>query len=327
MVSRVVAVLVVLAVQIPAARADSPKLAEARRAVDEVRFDDARRLLVEAVAEGGNSPAALAQIYELSASTAIVLGQRDLAEQYYRRWLALDPAAKLPDGSSPKLQEALVAAQAFMAAHGRLAVKAERRSSTEIDVIAESDPLAMVASAALDVPTAAPSPFGADHRLHLATATAATAWVYVLDEHGNHVADVAIAAAAAPVDPKDRDPILPPHTDVPERSFAHRWTTWAVPSVAFLTAGGVLGIIALNQQDQLDQSLAKSGQHFFPDVDGDRKSIRRNATIGIALGSVGLVLGIPATIFYIQDRRPWTIGPLALGAVPTPNGFAVAGTF
>ena len=41
------------------ASADSLHLAEARKAVDEVRYDDAQKLLVAAIQDGTNSPAVL----------------------------------------------------------------------------------------------------------------------------------------------------------------------------------------------------------------------------------------------------------------------------
>ena len=85
-----------------AADADSTKLDEARAAIESVRYDDARALLEDALQNGGNSPAELTEIYRLSASTAIVLGQRALADTYFRSWLALDPQASLPIGAATK---------------------------------------------------------------------------------------------------------------------------------------------------------------------------------------------------------------------------------
>ena len=323
MVSRVlivVGVVLGLASSAASSRADSPRLAEARSAIDNVRYDDARRLLVDAVNAGGNSPTALRQIYELSASTAVVLGQRELAEQYYRRWLALDPAAKLADGAAPKLQEAFVAAQSYMAAHGRLVVKAERRSPTEIEVIAESDPLAMANAAALE--GTSPTTF-ADHRVRLTTEANVAARVVVLDDRGNQLAEIAVARFD-PVARPIRDPIRRDPETTTSQSFIRRWTTWAVPSAACLIAGSVFGIVALTKQTTLEDSLDHSGEHFFRDVDDDHKSIRRNATLGIALGSAGALLAIPAAVFLVTGRT-WTLG--ALSVVPRTDGLAIAGSF
>jgi hypothetical protein len=192
MVSRTTLVAALLGVLLGAlpARADSPKLVDARRAVEAVDYEAARRLLLEALRDGDNSPAAVGEIYRLSARAAIVLGERDLAEQYYRRWLAIDPTAALPGDTAPKLREPFVAAQAYIAAHGRLLARAERTSTGEVDVELVADPLAMArAAAALGPGRNAPVPFGGDHKAHLAAATR----IAVVDDAGNRLLEVDVA--------------------------------------------------------------------------------------------------------------------------------------
>jgi hypothetical protein len=121
------------------ARADNAKLVDARREIAAVHYDVARGLLVEALEVGGSSPAELYEIYRLSASTAVVLGHADLAEQFYRRWLAVDPRAALGDDESPKLRAPFVAAQAYIQGHGRLVVSAVASGDqTDVAVLAGS---------------------------------------------------------------------------------------------------------------------------------------------------------------------------------------------
>ncbi|HEV7558560.1 MAG TPA: hypothetical protein VGO00_23985, partial [Kofleriaceae bacterium] len=123
------------------AYAGSSKLAEARDAIAAVRYNDAQPLLAAALDEGGNHPAEVIEIYRLSASTAIVLGQPDVADQFYRRWLALAPDATLPDTVAPKLREPFKVAQLYMASRGRLVVDVHRKtvgSSDQIDVVVET---------------------------------------------------------------------------------------------------------------------------------------------------------------------------------------------
>jgi len=313
------------------ARADSPKLGEAETAIEQVRYDDARRLLVEAIETGDNSPAAVRRIYELSASTAIVLGQRELGEQYYRRWLALQPDARLPDGSSPKLTEAFVAAQAFMAAHGRLIVRAARdATSDEVDVAVESDPLHMAAAIAVAGAAGSRVAIGADHHARLA-AGAAALQIDIVDEHGNHLLVLDVGAAVATLPPPVAGPTGP--IDDASPPLSRRWTTWAVPAGVFLAGGLALGTLAITEQGQLDGDLAKSGEHFFDDIQDRHDKIRLHATIAIALGGVGLVFAIPATIFYVRAQRPWQIGTGVRGVQVTvrpilgPGVAGVAGTF
>ncbi len=306
--SRVLALAVVALIAPAIAHAD--KLADARQAIDEVRYDDARGLLVEALDVGGNSTTAVRQIYELSASTAIVLGQRDLGEQYYRRWLAIDPGAKLPDGSSPKLVEAFVAAQSYMAAHGRLIVKAARTSASVVDVVVESDPLSMAASAAR-------TPFGADRHARVDVVPGPMT-IAILDEHGNHLVDLEVAAAM--VESRPDRPVISPRAE--QRPFSRRWTTWAVPSGAFLVAGAILGALAITEQDELDTALSNSGEHFFSEIDDQHRKIKLHATIAIGLASTSALLAIPAVVFYVRGRKPWSLTPSIV-----PNGVSVTGRF
>ncbi|HSS02139.1 MAG TPA: hypothetical protein VLM79_34005 [Kofleriaceae bacterium] len=180
----VIAALLGLLLAAVPARADSPKLVDARRAVEAVDYEAARRLLLEALRDGDNSPTAMAEIYRLSARAAVVLGERDLAEQYYRRWLAIDPAAALPGDTAPKLREPFVAAQAYIAAHGRLLARAERTPTGEIDIELIADPLAMArAAAALGTSHSAAALFGGDRKAHLAAGSR----IAIVDDAGNRL--------------------------------------------------------------------------------------------------------------------------------------------
>jgi hypothetical protein len=308
-------VIVVLVACLGTAHADSPKLAEARTAVDQVRYDDAQRLLVEALAAGGNSVAAVREIYQLAASTAVVLGQRELGEQYYRRWLALDPAAKLPDGSSPKLVDAFVAAQAYMAAHGRLMANAQLRGS-QVDVIVEADPLHMAVSVSAGGPPVAL----VDRRARVT----ATNRVAILDDRGNQL--VVLDVIAEPTSPVVPAPIVRPPSGTPPPRRSRGWIVWAVPSAALVIAGGVFGALAIKQERELDDVITASGEHFFSEVEGKSGTIERNATIGIALGGAGLLLAIPATVFYVRGQRA-SFGRVSLQPVVHAQGLGVAGVF
>jgi hypothetical protein len=309
--------LVVILLLLATATARADKLADARKAVDEARFDEARKLLVEAIDAGGNPPVAVRQIYELSASTAIVLGERDLGEQYYRRWLALDPNAKLPAGSSPKLVEVFVAAQAYMAAHGRLVVRASRLGEHEVEVVVDSDPLAM-ATAAIS-PTGIRASFGADRKARVDGLRDAMT-IAILDEHGNGLLDLAVPALTVISIPDSRVTRVPME---PKRSVITRWQTWAIPSAAFLIAGGILGAIAVTEHDELDNAIANSGLNFFPDVEAKQRKVRQHATLAIGLGATAALLAIPAVVFYVRAQRPWKLGPV----IGPNNTIGITGRF
>lgn len=274
----VLLVLLVLRVLAGIARADNPKnpkLAAARKAIEAVRYDDARGLLVEALQAGTSGPAELREIYQLSAATAVVLGQNDLAEQYYRRVLSLDPDARLPADASPKLRQPFIGAQAYMAAHRRLDARAARRGR-RIEVTVVADPLGMVAAVTVIVGgeafpevavTGAPivlEPRGAAER------------IVMLDEHGN-----TLRAIAVPADGVERP--AAPHVPV-----VRRWVTWAIPAVV-ATGTGVAFLIAGQQaKGRLDDILAASGGYYLAEAEQERRTWRDDTLVSnIAFAAAG----------------------------------------
>lgn len=321
-----------LALAAAPARADSPHLAEARRAVEAVDYDAARRLLVDALHDGGNSPAAMREIYRLSARAAVVLDQRELAEQFYRRWLAIDPDAALPDDTAPKLRAPFVAAQAYIAAHGRLRATARRTPAGEIDVELIADPLAMAhAAAALD-PAARrpPAVFGAERRVRLAEAPR----VAILDDRGNHLieleptAAVATAPAAAAPAAAVPAPSATPATAPPPESLAEdrppwtrRWLTWAIPTGVFALGAAGFGIAALASYGNARTITASSGDHHLSDAQDSVGRGRTFVWITIGAGAAAVACAIPTAIYLARDlRHPRvvaapTVAPGALGLV------------
>lgn len=287
------------------AHADSPKLEQARKAIDEVRFDDAQRLLVGALADGGNSPAAVREIYKLSASTAVVVGQREVGEQNYRRWIALDASASIGAGVAPKLREPFEAAQAYVAAHGRLTAVATRVSATVIDV-SVTDPLAMAVSATIVGGT--PVPLSTEHRAQLAPPSAGAVTVAVLDDRGNRLVEVTAGpaptapAVAGPMMNPVPEPIEPEHPE-PEGKRFRVWIVFAVPSAVLLLTGVGFAYAASEDWATVNEAIADSTRRRYYDVEAKQD----RATTFTALGSValgfGVVLAVPALIFYARARN------------------------
>jgi hypothetical protein len=239
MVARLAIVLVFVGTG--SAYADSAKLGDARHALDDVHYDDAQRLLVEAIKEGGNSAAAMSEIYQLSASTAVVLGHADAGEQYYRRWLALDPNAHLPDSVSPKLREPFVAAQAEMAAKGAIAVSATQIDARTVDVAVVSDPLAM-ARGACAIAGGAMVPFDGRGHAQLAVTDRRVA---VCDESNNRLVEVNVTALSMPTVVVDNE----------RPSAFKRESTWWI--IGGVTGGAAL--ICLGLAIQSSNSIADGG--------------------------------------------------------------------
>lgn len=280
MVTRALALLLALAT---AARADSPKLPQARTAVDEGRFDEAQRLLVGALNDGGNSTAAMREIYRLSASTALVLGQREVGEQYYRRWLALDAGAAVGADVAPKLREPFEAAQAYIAAHGRLTATATWRSASELE-IAVSEPFAMAASATTT--GGQPVALSTEHRARLTPTGTPPVTVAILDDHANHLLEL----QTAPPERIDPVPVAPP-ASVPARTT----------DATFLSTGSVSWDV---QVDRRPACATPCSLQLAP---------RQFVVLQTADGDQRLDVGYLPTGSVVVKGRPSRMGRRALG--------------
>jgi len=332
-VTRALAVVAVLALATPA-HADSPKLEQARKAIDEVRFDDAQRLLVGALADGGNSPSGVREIYKLSASTAVVLGQREVGEQYFRRWLALDAAAALGTDVAPKLREPFEAAQAYIAAHGRLNATATWLSTTELDV-AVSEPFAMATSVSIAGGT--PVALSTEHRARLPSATSRPVTVVVFDDHANHL----IELQTAPPDrlggelvpgraPAREDPGPPPAATPARTTDATFLSTssdaWAVivdrrpacttPCSLQLAARQYVGLRNEDQDVLVDVGYLPAGSVVVKGTP-KRKGRRALGTLFTVVSAAAIVTGISLTAVGCSQE----LGGLCLaGLITGPAG-------
>lgn len=302
------------------AAADSARLTEARRAIDEVRYDKAQELLGAALRDGGNSPETTVEIYALAASTAIVLGKDDLGELYYRRLLSLDPGAKLEAGLAPKFKRAFTAAQAYVSAQGALRVRT-RRVPTGVEVAIESDPLAMVAAVALrsakgttrldpDRRAVLPLPadeHGDDDRLLL------------LDEHGNQLRALPVPEGAdfedegVPFIPLGGDAATERGDSSGEPGLLRTWWVWTIPSAVALGAGVGFGLKSRADADSLDR-LLDGPNPYYDEAQALRDSSRRNATLANVSFAAAGAFAIVAGIMLVTRPAP---RPASTAVVPT----------
>ena len=298
------ACLVVLACCATHAHAENKNLVAARKAIEEVRYDEAQPLLAAALQAGGNSPNDVIELYRLSASTATVLGQPEIAEQFYRRWLALVPDATLPDTVAPKLRAPFERARAAMAGRGRIAV-AVRRSGHAIDVVVESDPLAMVVGAAIEAEAPlAPKPFVARAVRFVDVDPAADVAITILDEHDNHLLSVQAPAQAATAQ-ADSESGTP---------WYRNYLVWAVPAVAFGGVGVGFGIAANGAQREIDE--LQPDEHFASELDAAHERRDRYALIA----NIGFIAGgacaVTAVIMAIVRPR----ANVSIAAAPSATG-------
>jgi hypothetical protein len=286
------------------ARADRAAVVEARRIVEEeVGYDRAQELLVETLRRGDNGPAELVAIYELAGVAAVVLGQDDAAEQFFRRLLALHPQAALPPDTAPKIVEPFAAAQAHMAALGSLRAAARRPGGREVAVEIAADPLGMVAGVQVrfrgedgtvgTVRGVGPAPFRA-----AVPGGATVLAVDVVDEYGNRLQELPAPAAAASGGGGGGGGGGDPRLDPPRRPAPlMRWTTWAIAAGATGAIGVGFAIDARRSHDRLDEILADPSMFFFGEAESARRRWKRDATIAnVAFVATGLLVAGGVTV-------------------------------
>jgi len=299
-VTRAALVLAILALA-GAAHAENPKLVAARAAVVGVHYDDAKRLLGEALALGGSSAREVAEIYRLSARTEAVLGHDAEAEQAARRWFALEPAATLPDDLAPKLREPFTAARAYVAAHGHLAVEARWRNDHELEVTVASDPLAMVAAI-----TVAGVPVALDASHRAVAQPAGDADVVALDDHGNHLVEIDHTALPRPSAPEHVVVIADP-------PVVQRPSTWVTAAGVLLGAGAVSLVLAIRSDHELADIVAHSQAHTFAEATTARDHRDLELVGTYTATALAGACAITALVLYRTHRAPVAVSAGAGG--------------
>lgn len=298
------------------ARAEVVQLSSAREAIDAVRYDDARDLLIAALASGALAATETADAYRLLGTTLIVLGKAEDGEQAYRRWLAIDPAGELPTSASAKLQRPFQAARAYITEHGALRVTA-RRSGGAVEVTLDADPLAMAASVTLD--GGPPSTFGEQRSLSLAVAADRLARVAVRDDKGNVLVDIAVPVAGGAISSGPRVTIEQPIDQPPATPIWRRWPVWAVSAVVLGGAGAYFAYDAVDARDRLAAIAGTHGEFFASDVDSARGRLHRDRIAAGLLFGAGAASAITAVVMVlIRPQRTTNVTPIA-----TPSGGGV----
>jgi tetratricopeptide (TPR) repeat protein len=289
---------------LPATESES-LLDRARAAIEAVRYDEAEPLLDQALRAGRNSPAAITAIYQMSAMTATVLGKRDAATRFYRRWLALDPRAALPTDTADKFREPFIAAQAYVTQNGGFRVRVGKRDDNAVEIVIDSDPLSLVASATLD--DGERRAFGVDRRLILPVAKgAAMVRVFVFDQYGNHLVERVFATFADVAS----DYVLV--REVPA------WRNWQVWAIAAGVAGGAalfFGREADSAQAELDKIAGSTRSFFYSDITDAIDRRDRSAAIANTLFIGAGALGVTTLVmFAIRPAKRWVFAPKIEGA-------------
>jgi hypothetical protein len=256
----------------------------------------ARSLIVVALLARIASADAVATYRQLGTAAA-AHGQREVAERYFRRWLAIEPGAALPAEASAAAREAFTAAQVFMAARSPLTARAEIRGG-KVEVVIVADPLVMVAAVSID---GVRHDVGADQHVR-AEASGRRAAVALLDERGNHLLELEAVSLDEP---------LPPAPERPKTSLVRQPIAWLVPAAGFGLAGVSFAFEAHQQQGQLDHLVM--GTRIYNDVQDRHDRYVRIAEVGVA--AAGACALTAAVMFFVE--------PKSSHVSPAPGGLAI----
>ncbi len=325
------------------ARADDEPLDQARKDVDSSDYDAARGHLQAALDAGTAGPDELAEIYKLTGIVEAALGNTKEATAAYGKWIALEPKAKLPPGTSPKL------VRPFDAAHKR-PVKLEVKTETTADppsvtLVIGSDPIG-IARARVLVSADGKKEQEIEHagkgkiEIELPRGKRLDLRVEALDAHGNRVAllgskEVPIVITGTetgqPTPPdedvlktlktKDKDKVVVRKSEPPPspRAWYASWKVWGVATLGFTVATLAAGYVTYTDVQDLNFKNAHSLDYQWSPT--PEATARRDLYITDVAAGVTGVLAVGTAILYLT--RP-SEEQLRVGAAPARGGATVS---
>jgi hypothetical protein len=308
-----VAMACMVRVGVAAPRADVDK---ARVAFEELRYREAVRLLDGAWRSGGNRPSDLRQLFALAGTAAGSMGDGVAAQTWFSRWLCLEPSARLPAGSSPKLVVLLDAARREIGGHA-LEARAMRRDGG-IVVEVTDDPLALVVAVRTG-----------EQRTPITTGVVqislTTEPIEIVDRYGNVLVELTVSAPAISAQrseplgevPEDRRGSLGSQ-EVPGRPWYARWPVWAIAAGGSAVVGGIALHFAASADAQLDVLAQHSDDHEYSEAHAEEgKLARAQWTARIALG-VAIASATVAAVCYVRGHEVRTT------VMASPHGASMA---
>jgi hypothetical protein len=327
------AALAVLAL-VGTARGDN--LADARKAVDASDYDAARVAIDKALADGTHGRDELADLYRMKGIVDAAEGNTAAATTAFGKWLALDPKASLPPGTSPKITQPFDAAKDQ--AKGRQPVKVKTETTAEpptVKLEIVSDPFLMISKVRVHVRADGGKETTIEGKKQVSIAlpkgNRLDLYVEALDDSGNRVAvvgssDVPIVITGGHeevvvVRHDDKGKALPPGPPpaTHPRPLYLRWWMWTGAAVAVGAGGAYFGFGARSETDKLNQLNANSSDHSFDEAKAVESDARRDVLLFNIGMSVAGAFAIGAAILYVTEPHAET----HVAAVPTSGGAAV----
>lgn len=333
------AALAVLAL-VGTARGDN--LADARKAVEASDYDAAHAAIDKAFADGDHSPEDLADLYQMKGLVDAAEGNTAAATTSFGKWLALDPKAALPAGTSPKITRPFDAAKDQAKGRDPVKVKTETTSDPPtVKLVVVSDPYMMISKVLVHVRADGGKEKIVEGKkklpIDLPKGKRLDLFVEALDDNGNRVAvlgssevPIVITGAGGHEEvvvrkkPDENGKPLPPGpppppSEVHPRPLYLKWWMWTGVAVAFGAGGTYFGMQARSETDHLNQLNANSSDHTFDEAKAVESDARRDVLLfNIGMGVAG-AFAIGAAVLYVTEPHAET----HVAAVPTNGGGAV----
>lgn len=328
------------------AHAGDDPLEQARHDIDSSDYLSARTHVTAALAAGTASPDELAEIYKITGIVEAAVGDASIAKEAFAKWVALDPKAALPPGTSPKITRPFEAAKKHAS---KLELKTETSAKPpSVTLVVANDPIGIVRARVIVAADGSKEqeieregkgkitvelPRG--RRLDLR--------VEALDEHGNKVAVLGSREVPIVITGGEPEPEHPDHHDEKPkdtekitkrapapppspRSWYARHTTWAIATAVAAIGTGAFAYLTYSDVSDLDHLNATSLDHPYTDAQSTESRARRDLFItDVGAGLTGALAIGTAILYFTRPQRE----EMRVSAVPSRGGgtFVIGGTF
>jgi hypothetical protein len=304
------ALVLVCALAGTAIAGDDDPLARARAAAEDLRFEEAARLLDQAWRAGTDDPLRARAIAALAGEISATMGDRGAALRWFALLAARDPDAALDRGTSPKVNAILEEARAGLHG-GHLDVALRFDHARRLVHLRPVDPLGAVAEIRLRG-----GPAGR-RDLAIPWRRAALA-IDLIDAHGNVLFSTRRAIAPMPAAPAAAIAASPARL-----SWYARWPTWAgVAGGLAVTAGG-LALWSAATSRELESLHRESETHQASEALALERRMQRTAIAAEIAGAGAAVAAAVAVVSWRRERSA-TVAPMAIEGAGVGAAFEVS---
>jgi hypothetical protein len=286
------AIALAIATAATPAHADSALLDRAQKAIGDIDYEAASKLVGQALDQGKLSTGDLGRAHQLAGEIAAALGDTAGARDHFVVWILLEPDAALSEGASPKLTDPFDEARQQATALGEMSIDVSvvRQDGVVRVILDARDPLNLIAGLRVEGGGEVASERGTSVELPIADG-AVELTVTALDTHDDEIAvrTVTVEAVGSEAPP----PVRTRKTGGWPAII--RWPTWTALAVVGLGTGGYFGWQVGKDQDELDALNASSAEHTFDEalaIEARGKRHALYADIGLGVGGAFAVAAV-----------------------------------